>query len=177
MGFMSFTKPDNKPKSIRSISSYIDKLYDNKTVTRIDSLINFSFDSSNSLTKLTRSRYILTHYSKGNITKCYSHLGFTFYVFKERRFAKEQFIELIQLAKPKSMNAEWDKFLDLFSKGGCTYTLYENTIICQALSCGYNKPKDKPKVDKLLGYIFDNHFPTDTFFLGVYCGWKNIEIK
>ena len=167
---------DNGIKSVETIISYIDSLYDIKTITKTDSVVDFTKSQSN--TALEASNGLLA-YAKDDLKKYYRHSSFHFFVFKDRESAVGHFKALISLSKFKGSfdTAEGKKYYDLFSKGGCAYILYENSIIHHLRRCNYNEAIEKPKENNLTRILYDTKPPTENYFLRVSCGWTDAEIK
>jgi hypothetical protein len=175
---VAFKQPTNT-KTVKEITFFINKLYDIKTGVTIDSLLDFSKIKSDTLLGLYDNPYGLVNYAKADIKRYYRYISFEFFVFKDKGKALRQFSELIRLSQTKSSfdTPDGKKYLNLFSKAGCTYILYDNMIIQHTRRCNYNENVEKPRETKLLNYLFNDKLPTDKYFIRILCGWSEPEIK
>lgn len=176
---VSFIQIEKRTKSIHEIISFIDKVYEIKSITKTDSLSDFTKIKSDTLLGMYNNSYGLVNYAKGDIKKYYKHISFEFYIFKNKLSASTNFKELIRLSNlNESYNtSDGKKHLNLFSKAGCTYILYDNIIIHHLRRCNYNEKIETPRETKLLSYLFNDKLPAKNYFIRVKCGWANAEIN
>jgi hypothetical protein len=164
----------NKIKSLSEIIEFIDSLYDYPENKIMDTIYD-----------LKENWFIKYKVNIGaldftNVVEFYNYHPFDFVIFSDNENAKKQFKTIIETAdKGIEEFIKQDLFdnlyMQLFTKGGSSYILYDNMIIYYDRMCKFDEKIEIPREDKFLEFLFNNKFPNETYYIRIRCASDKSE--
>lgn len=165
---------ESNTKTVSTIVTFIDSLYDIKEPQAVDTIINWTVSADHRYESGPRGLDLT------GLDRYYRYLSFHFLLFKDKTAAKKQFDRVAEVGSYRRLDhsdPNRELYWKIFSKAGSAYTLYDNMIIYHHRRCNYNEKIEVPKEDKLLDFLFNNNPPDSTYFIRVRCGWGQHDKK
>lgn len=162
-----------KPKTITALTFLIDSLYEIKKPRNLDTLKNFKL--------IKKDRHGIG--PKGlDLSKAKEYITydrFSFITFDSAAYAANQFNEALEISPTRFYeqdNPLSERYLQLFSKAGSSYILFDKMIIYHERRCSYDEKIELPREAAFLDLLFDGKSPENKYFLRVRCGWSKLDV-